>query len=368
MSTNSTPLARFRSRGPLPDATPHPVTRSRGAPVISFGTVRPLRTAWVLVAVLVAPFSAGPESNPGPRSGHSFVYDRENSRALLLFGYFGKDLPAQPEIWSWDGARWSVIDRTGPGFRTMAGVAVDDAGGKLMLFGGAGPAYQTRFGDTWTWSQGRWTQLVLSGPGPTDHHAVVYDSARRSLLSFGGNDPSGGWRAETWLLDSTGWRRAADAATSPPPRAHHAMVYDDRRGRVVLFGGLASDRSYLNDTWEWDGVRWVQMKITSPPPVRTRHRMAFDSARGVTVLYGGAGERPAGQTTGFVGLSDLWEYDGRAWRPAVTSTGPGQRFMHAMTFDEARGEILLFGGEDGTSNFNDLWAWKGRAWVKKGPR
>jgi len=328
-----------------------------------------LRAASVVVALFAAvPFSAGPQSSPDKRSGHSLVYDRQNARALLLFGYLGHELPPQPEIWSWNGSEWSVIDRNGPGFRTMAGVAMDDIGGKLMLFGGAGPAYQTRFGDTWTWNQDRWTQLVFSGPGPTDHHAVAYDSARRLLLSFGGNAPGGGWQAGTWILDSTGWRSAADAANSPPARAHHAMVYDERRGRVVMFGGLASDRRYLNDTWEWDGVRWARVEIASPPPVRTRHRMAFDSARGVTVLYGGAGERPPGQTTGFVGLSDLWEYDGGEWRAVASSTGPGKRFMHAMTFDQARAEVLLFGGEDGTSNFNDLWAWKGGTWVKKSPR
>jgi hypothetical protein len=300
---------------------------------------------------------------PRARSGHNFVYDRTNGRALLLFGYAGPQLPTRPEIWSWNGEAWSVVDRTGPGFRSLAGVAVDDSG-TLLLFGGAGPSYQTRYGDTWTWSGGQWKQLAITGPGPTDHHAVVYDARRRALLNFGGNDPSGGWAGATWSLDSTGWHVLADSLNSPPPRAHHAMVYDERRSRVVLFGGLARDRSYLNDTWEWDGIRWIRIDVNAPP-ARTRHRMAFDTKRGVVVLYGGARARPPGQTTGFNVLSDVWEFDGIAWRAIPAATGPGKRFMHAMTFDDARHETLLFGGSDGTLDFDDLWAWDGTQWVRR---
>jgi hypothetical protein len=33
------------------------------------------------------------------------------------------------------------------------------------------------------------------------------------------------------------------------------MAFDERRGRVVLYGG-SGPRENLGDTWEWDGVRW----------------------------------------------------------------------------------------------------------------
>ena len=306
-----------------------------------------------------------PTARPGARSGHSLIYDRVNDRTLLLFGYSGANLPPRSEIWARQGASWSIVDRAGPGFRSLAGVAIDDADGKLFVFGGAGPGYQTRYGDSWTWMRGEWTQRVGTGPGPTDHHAATYDQRRRNLISFGGNDPLGGWPKATWALDSSGWRIAADSVSGPPPRAHHAMAYDAARGRVVLFGGLATDRSYLNDTWEWDGVRWQRIEL-SGPPARTRHRMAFDVARGVVVLYGGAGVRPPGQTSGFNLLSDVWEYDGRAWRNvALPTSGPGKRMMHAMTYDAASAETLLFGGSDGVADRNDLWSWNGSRWLER---
>jgi hypothetical protein len=35
------------------------------------------------------------------------------------------------------------------------------------------------------------------------------------------------------------------------------MTFDDRRNRVVLFGGSVC-RERLGDTWIWDGKRWLE--------------------------------------------------------------------------------------------------------------
>ena len=320
-----------------------------------------------LCALVVACAHATPgagTSRPGPRSGHNLVFDPAGGRTLLLFGYSGTALPPRSEIWAWKEGAWSVVDRAGPGFRSLAGVAADEARGRLLLFGGAGPGYRSRYGDTWSWTPGGWTELVAAGPGPVDHHAVAYDQRRGALVVFGGNDPTGGWARATWVFDSAGWRAVGDSTTGPPPRAHHAMVYDAVRERVVLFGGLGADRRYLDDTWEWDGVRWQRVEV-APPPARTRHRLAYDSRRRAVVLYGGAGDRAPGQTSGFNVLSDLWEYDGRSWRRAGGDSGPGRRMVHAMTYDAALGETLLFGGSDGTTNRGDLWSWNGERWTPR---
>ena len=63
--------------------------------------------------------------------------------------------------------------------------------------------------------------------------------------------------------------------------------------------------------------------------------MAYDSDRGVTVLVGG---RTATLE------ADTWEYDGRAWVEIETPVHPPARFAGAMSFDEARGVVRLFGG------------------------
>jgi hypothetical protein len=301
---------------------------------------------------------------PGPRSGHNLVFDPVAGHTLLLFGYTGATLPARPEILAWRDGAWSILDRHGPGFRSLAGVDVDSAGRRLLLFGGAGPGYRSRYGDLWTWD-GAWTETVApTGPGPLDHHTAAYDQERRTLIVFGGNTPSGAWPRATWAFDSAGWRIVGDSSSGPPGRAHHAMVYDASRGRIVMFGGLGTDRSYMNDTWEWNGTRWHRV-ATGGPPVRARHRLAYDVRRRVVVLYGGTGERPPGQTTGFNVVSDTWEYDGRGWRSVGDAVGPGPRMGHAMTYDASVGETLLFGGSDGAKILDDLWSWNGRRWTRR---
>ena len=313
----------------------------------------------------VAASRSATADRPGPRSGHNLVFDPVAGRTLLLFGYTGASLPTRSEVWAWSDAAWSVVDRDGPGFRSLAGVDVDTAGKRLLVFGGAGPGYRTRYGDTWTWSRGAWTEVVTStGPGPLDHHATAYDQRRRTLIVFGGNTPTGAWPRATWAFDSAGWRIVGDSSSGPPGRAHHAMVYDAARGRIVLFGGLGVDRSYMNDTWAWDGTQWHRA-AEGGPPIRARHRLAYDARRRVVVMYGGSGERPAGRTSGFNVLSDIWEYDGHAWRSAGEAPGPGGRMGHAMTFDAAAGETLLFGGSDGAKILDDLWSWNGTRWTRR---
>jgi hypothetical protein len=47
----------------------------------------------------------------------------------------------------------------------------------------------------------------------------------------------------------------------PGPRYAPAIAYDSARARVVLYGGIDSAmKTALDDTWEWDGQRWVEVK------------------------------------------------------------------------------------------------------------
>src|SRR5262245_51651299 len=84
-----------------------------------------------------------------------------------------------------------------------------------------------------------------------------------------------------------------------------AMVYDSARGVTLLFGGRSqSSGSYygLDETWEWDGVNWMQRMPQTRPWGRYGHAMAYDSDRGVTVLFGGSDFGSP--------LGDTWEWDG----------------------------------------------------------
>jgi len=94
--------------------------------------------------------------------------------------------------------------------------------------------------------------------------------------------------------------------------------------------------------------------------------MAFDSAHGQVVLFGG--------NNGSSNLSDTWLWDGTNWTPLSPQKSPPARSYHAMAYDAAHGQVILFGG--GTSNnaaanagvFSDTWVWDGSNWTQMSPQ
>lgn len=199
--------------------------------------------------------------------------------------------------------------------------------------------------------QPRWTRTGLT---PSVSPAMAYDSARGVIVMFGGMSGVGRTAicdGRTWELIGDQW--ALRSHSGPSPRAISAMAYDAKRGVVVLFGGLSgnyvSGFTYLNDTWEWDGLHWTKRSMVGPSP-RAGHAMAYDSNRGVVVLFGGYSES--------AGTNDeTWEWDGESWAQRMVS-GPSARTNFAMCFDAARGVCVLFGWAD-----DKTWEWDGTKWT-----
>src|SRR5262249_32387785 len=133
----------------------------------------------------------------------------------------------------------------------------------------------------------------------------------------------------------------ASEKTEITVRNAHAMAYDADRARVVLFGG-ADDSKVCGDTWEWNGNKWELVSSTGPDP-RTVPAMTYDTVRKKVVLFGGNrvlfGKSPDEKTF----LSDTWEWDGHNWHELNVS-GPPPRAEAAIAFDSFRGRVVLFGG------------------------
>ena len=188
-------------------------------------------------------------------------------------------------------------------------------------------------------------------PLPRCQHAMAYDNTRGRVVLFGGLGSNGSKVDDTWEWDGTTW--ILRATSGPSARSGHAMTYDTARGRIVLFGGN-DGVSKLNDTWEWDGTSWTQRAASGPAP-RDSHAMAYDAAIGRVVLFGGLGANSGPD------LNDTWEWDGTTWTQRATS-GPSARLGHAMTYDTARGRVVLFGGY---GYLGDTWEYDGSAWTQR---
>jgi hypothetical protein len=99
----------------------------------------------------------------------------------------------------------------------------------------------------------------------------------------------------------------------------------------------------------------------TPPVRRIDHAMVYDAARQQVVLFGG--ERLSGDG----GKSaETWLWDGTVWTQVNSPNQPEPRDEHSMVYDSTRQRVVLFGGHGLVTNdeLNDTWEWDGTQWTK----
>ncbi|MEE8368205.1 MAG: VCBS repeat-containing protein [Thermoanaerobaculia bacterium] len=282
-----------------------------------------------------------------PATRQPIAFDSKRG-VVVAFGGCSEENLGVPlgDTWEWNGAKWKMVSTSGPSPRQSRAMAYDSAREVMVLFGGLicdASAPDNFTNDTWEWDGKEWSQAASTGPSPRVA-PMVYDSAREVSVLFGGVGSVE--FDDTWEWDGESWTQVS--STGPGLRYNVVMAYDERRGVSVLFGGVTGGL-VLGDTWEWDGESWSQVGVGGPP-ARNLHSMAYDSRRGVVVLFGGVSS--AQQSEGR--LDDTWEWNGKRWKQ-VNVGGPPSRRGHALAYDAARGQMLLFGGSGVGGDLGDTW-------------
>ena len=222
----------------------------------------------------------------------------------------------------------------------------------------------------WEWSASGWAQRSAgSGPDYRRSFSIAYDSRRGRVLLFGGAIFF--WSlCDLWVWEGAAWTEVevSDEAPSPADCWGASMAYDSRRDRVVLFGGVSGGES-SSDLWEWDGVAWSERACQPDeqwPDPRNDYRAAYDEARGRVVIFGGESDEDID--------ASVWEWDGQSWtRVPPPEIGPCLRSNPAMVYDSLTRRVMLFGGlyrqeDDDDVYMDDLWEWDGRQWtLRAGP-
>lgn len=144
---------------------------------------------------------------------------------------------------------------------------------------------------------------------------------------------------------------------SPTPRRYPAAASDPVRGVVVLHGGQATG-GHNDETWEWDGADWTQRTPAASPGGRYDHAMSYDKARAEVVMFGGHG-------AGGLPIGDTWVWDGTNWEERTPATSPTARRGHATAYDAIRERVVLFGGQLESGSYGaDTWEWDGVTWTE----
>ncbi|MEZ4367689.1 MAG: kelch repeat-containing protein [Kofleriaceae bacterium] len=149
----------------------------------------------------------------------------------------------------------------------------------------------------------------------------------------------------------------ACAATFATPRLTGGVHTVDIRA-TDPYGNVGTG----SDTWQVEYPLWTEGVVAKPTP-RAFHAMAYDSARGEVVLFGGTPNNTFNTV-----LADTWIWDGVRWSQRTPATSPPGRMLPAMAYDPARAEIVMFGGYLGTTlTTNDTWTWDGVTWSQRAP-
>jgi hypothetical protein len=231
-------------------------------------------------------------------------------------------------------------------------LAYDKANKQPTLFGGT--VGGVRSNNTYVLADEEWILKTPSNylsPDARFGHAMVYDELRKTILLFGGSTVGDSRRQtafeDTWEWDGKAWNKLH--INGPDMRWGHKMVYDENCEAIVLFGGTNGTK-YFDDTWIWEGnlASWKKVNTQNNPTARCSFGLAFDCVNQNTILLGG---KDANSNS----LSDLWKWDGENWIQLASHTPPSPRYDAGLVYDIKSNKLIAYGGTDGKEYFQDTW-------------
>ncbi|MEM7200710.1 MAG: hypothetical protein AAF628_10615 [Planctomycetota bacterium] len=281
---------------------------------------------------------ASPATSPPARHAASMAYDPVRQRCLMLGGTNDVD-PWFTDAWEWDGTQWSSVPYPTPWGHLRPVLAHDPIGGGILaiLFG------ETGLG-TWRWDGASWSLVAAGGQTPPTLSGAAFATAPNGVLLFGGETGTS-VHGETWVWNGSAWRQTR-YTVEPPRRAFGHMAFDSARRRVVLGGGAAGSVRFT-DTWTWDlSNGWLPVATGPAPAIGD---LAYDSGRDRMVKVGrggGPGYQPPWQPGYPWGTYEL-DPGAQTWSQRSPVVAPSGRAVPAVTYDEQRGQVVMFGGLSG---------------------
>jgi len=291
-----------------------------------------------------------PETSPPGRFEFALVNDINRTR-LVLFGGATTTADLLNDTWTFDNNTWTQISTPdAPPARRLAGAAYDPIRDRVVIFGGSSAT--AVLNDTWEFDGTTWHQISADGP-KISAPLLVYDGANNELLMIGYNqtDPAKPV-SETYRLTDGTWEKLSPA-TLPTCPSLGTLVYLEYAARVVYYGGLCASGFPTSEFWVWDGTDWLKNDVFPNAGPLFSNAATYDRARDELVLFGGnaGGAR-----------SDTFVFKHNVWRFIDVGFTPGPRSLMVLETDPVRNVIWLFGGQNESARFSDLWSYSFGRW------
>jgi hypothetical protein len=228
-----------------------------------------------------------------------------------------------------------------------------------LLFGGVsydGSEFK-HSNDIWRYSAGNWVELTPSGTPPECriYHDIAYDGNRNVVVLFGGMTPSSTPLDDTWEYDiaANSWTDIFPSF-SPNARAFHGLAYVGNS--IVLYGGMDPEYAY-GDTvlWNYSTPAWERQTRGPFPDISFNCVFKTNTDKDYALLQGGI------TITTFVRCNNAYRWINGSWNGIEYTnpgTAPSPRELHAMAYDRAHKEFVIFGGYDGSINFDETYVLK----------
>ncbi len=290
------------------------------------------------------------ETFPALNSLHPFFYNPGRESIQL----FERNDPSS--LWEWNSLAWqhSAL-KNFPSAEKDFSYTYDENLNQLILFGGVSD--DQILNETWFWKNGEWTRLSPeNSPSPRSKHTLSYDANNQNVIFFGGQSESVEFLDETWIWNGSSWSEMSPS-TSPSARIYPTLFYDPNRGSVILFGGLTPNGP-LNDMWEWDGENWSLLFNETSLTPQFNSLTAFRKETSEVVLVGG---NVASASKSY--LADTWIWDGESWvQMDQGSENMKQHTELALAYHEKHDQLVLLAGDQTSNATNTLYVWNNSEW------
>ncbi|MFZ0830614.1 MAG: kelch repeat-containing protein [Thermoplasmata archaeon] len=129
--------------------------------------------------------------------------------------------------------------------------------------------------------------------------------------------------------------------------------YDGKLGYTAMTGlfNFSVARSMPLPPYNWT---LVSSSPSSPSP-RSGPAVTYDARDGYVLLFGG--QNATSQ------YNDTWTYQSGTWGKIASATGPSPRAGAALAYDANCGCAVLYGGRSGNQSYSDTWKFQDGVWT-----
>jgi hypothetical protein len=215
---------------------------------------------------------------------------------------------------------------------------------RMIVWGGQFPPNELDTGSSYSVTTNAWTSLTAMPMPPTARrlHTAVWDDAKGRMIVFGGLGPDGGGGIAS--LGTGGiygpleaWTDLSLVGSPPSPRHEHSAVWADNQ--MIVWGGYNPNVGLLNDGARFDAQgngEWSTMGGVAPAS-RRRHSAVYFKAMNRMVVWGGYGPSDVPLDSGGV-----FDVAGGAWASVGLPKGPIATVDHTAVAANSR--MIVWGG------------------------